>query len=94
MNELDNLRAKSRQFTKIIILEFAYCSLLYFVFKVFLPQSGWIRLLYLILLILPPFIYNIACYMKNKRNSDGYLANNAVMIQVLVVIFILRFLLN
>ena len=43
MEEVDRLRMKSKNLAKIIIVEFAYCSFLYFAYKAFLNQTNLIN---------------------------------------------------
>ena len=60
MNEIETIKIKSKNLAKVIIAEFAYCSFLYFGFKVFLKKSNLIDIIYLGLLIVLPFF--LTCF--------------------------------
>ena len=93
-NEILNLKANSKKFTKIIVLEIVYCSILFFVFKVFLIQKPSINWIFLTLLLTISAACNVNVYIKynNKNNTSG--ANNVVVFQLLLLLFTFKFLIN
>lgn len=93
-NEILNLKANSKKFTKIIVLEIAYCSILFFVFKVFLIQNPLINWIFLTLLLTIPAACNVNLYIRylNKNNTSA--ANNVVVIQLLILLFTCKFFIN
>jgi hypothetical protein len=92
MDEINKIRVKSRNLSKIIIVEFAYCALLYFVYKVYIIQSDLTSWIYLGLLIVLPLVFNLYLYLKNKKNSDWLEANNLIIVQILILMFSFKFL--
>jgi len=94
MNEIQTIRIKSKNLAKVIIAEFAYCSFLYFGFKVFLIQSNFIDILYLGLLIILPFVFNLFLYFKTKKSSKFIDAHNLVIVQILILFYSFKFLIS
>ena len=94
MNEIQTIRIKSKNLAKVIIAEFAYCFFLYFGFKVFLRQSNFIDILYLGLLIILPFVFNLFLYFKTKKSSQFIDAHNLVIVQILILFYSFKFLIS
>ena len=92
MNELDKIRSKSKNFTKIIILEFAYCSIIYSFYKILSVQENIIYWVYLFLILALPFVLNIYLYLNHKKNTDFVQSSNIIIIQILLFIFSFKFL--
>ena len=69
VNEIDKIREKSKKLAKLIIAEFAYCSILYFIYKCFLKQANTTDLIYLLLLVLLPLAFNIYLYFRSKKKK-------------------------
>jgi hypothetical protein len=93
MNELDKIRLKSKNFTKMLVLEFTYCSFLFFggykILSIQLISFFWF---YIFLLICFPFVFNTYFYLKSKKNLDLLESNNIIIVQILVLIFSFKFL--
>ena len=89
---MEDIRLKSRNLTKILIVEFAYCSILYFAYNVFIIKSKATAFIYVALLIILPFILNIYIYLRSKKKSNVIDANYAIIVQILVLIFSVKFL--
>ena len=89
---LDKIRLQSKNFSKLVISEFAYCSILFFMYKVSALQSNLIFGFYIGLLIIFPLIINSFLYFKSKKNVDLLNASNIVIAQILILIFSFKFL--
>lgn len=92
--EQNHIKTKFKNFTKIIVLEIAYCSILYLVYNVLLLHTNIINLVYLTLLFAFPFFLNIYLFISYKRKADTIQTNNIVIIQILVLFFCLKFLIH
>ncbi len=94
MNEIEKVRKQSKNLTKIIIIEFAYCSILYFIFKAFVKQSNLINCIYLGMLLILPLVFNIYLYLKSKKNTSLLEKNNLIIVQILIFMFSFKFLIQ
>ena len=94
MNEIETIKIKSKNLAKVIIAEFAYCSFLYFGYKVFLKKSNLIDIIYLGLLIVLPFVFNMFLYFRSKKNSNFIDAHNLVIVQILILFYSFKFLIS
>ncbi len=94
MDGINKIRVKSRNLTKIIIVEFAYCALLYFVYKVYILQSSITHSIYIGLLIVLPLVFNLYLYLENKKKSIWLEANNLIIVQILILMFSIKFLIR
>lgn len=92
MNEIDKIRTYSKNFTKIIVLEFFYCSILFFLKKIFIIQSVLTNRIYIILLIIIPIIFNVFLYLRNKKKERLIETNYVIIIQILVLYYSFKFL--
>ena len=93
-NEILNLKANSKKFTKIIVFEIAYCSILFFVFKVFLIQNLFTNWIFLTLFFTIPAAFNVNLYINFPKKNNTSEANNVVVIQLLLLLFTFKFLIN
>ena len=94
MEELNKIRIKSKNITKIIIIEFTFCTLLYFTDKVFFKQSNLINCIYLGLLVVLPLGCNSYMYFWSKKKTDFIEANNLIIVQILVLFYSCKFLIG
>jgi hypothetical protein len=92
MNELDKIKTKSKSFSKIIILEFAYCSLTYCLYKIFPFKGHILYWIYIFILVAIPVTFNTYLYLNYKKKADFLQANNILIIQILLLIFTFKFL--
>lgn len=92
--EQNYIKDKFKKFTKITVLEIAYCSTLYLVFNVLLLHTDIIYLVYLTLLFTFPFFLNIYLFIRFKRKEDTIQTNNIVIIQILVLLYCIKFLIH
>ena len=94
MTEIDNIRKKFRHSSKIMVAEFAYCALLFFVYHACFLPSKRMAVFYVFLLIALPLGLNVYIYLKNRKIPDVILASQAVITQILILIFSFKFLIK
>ena len=87
-------KIKSKNLTKVIIAEFAYCSFLYFGYKVFLKQSNLVDVIYLGLLIILPFVFNLFLYFRSKKSLNFIDPHSLVIVQILILFYSFKFLIS
>jgi hypothetical protein len=92
MNELEQIKKKSKSFSKIIILEFAYATFIYSLYKILSIKDSQTYWLYISILFIPSLMTNIYLYLKYKKNADFVQSNNILVIQILLAIFSFKFL--
>jgi hypothetical protein len=92
MNKLGKIKTKQKSFSKIIILEFAYCSFVYCLYKIFPFKGDILFWLYIFILIAIPVTFNAYLYLNYKKKADFVQANHILIIQILLLIFTFKFL--
>lgn len=88
--EIDEIRIKSRFFSRLLIFEVAYCSVWYMFFAVCISKSKFLFSAYISALIVLPFVLNIYLYRKSIKNQDYIQANNVIIIQILILFLLFK----
>lgn len=96
MEEIKKVKLNSKHFTRILILEFLYCLVVFFCFNLIPFQKSLdigrainiIFIYYAIILILPTG-YNILQIIKAKRSNDYGKISNHFIVEILVIFFVL-----
>jgi hypothetical protein len=101
LSELNKVKSTSKHFSKIVILEFGYCFVIYFSFKL-LPflnhktldiQNALTEILiYLSLLYALPLIYNVFKIIQSRRIGEYGKLNNYILCEFLIIILVYKFL--
>ena len=92
-NDMFNQKGNSKNFTKIIVLEIAFCSILFFIFNVLLIHNTLLHWIYLVLLFAFPLTINIYLYINFKKVNSSQ-CNDIAIIQMLVLLFCIKFLIG
>lgn len=92
MNEIDKIRVQSKNLARLIIVEFGYGTVLYFILKAFIIQTDLITMIYVGLLFVVPLAFNIYVYYKSKKNTKLPQTYHLIIAQILILIFSFQFL--
>lgn len=94
MDELKKIKRQSKNLAKVMVAEFGYCSILYFIYKAFIKQTALTNWIYIALLIILPLAFNIFLYIKSKKQSIMIESNNIIIVQILILFFSLKILIK
>lgn len=95
MKNLEKVKLNSKEFTKILLIEYSYCLAIYFSFTLIPFQKSldigraikFILIYYAITLIIPT-IFNVVQIIKAKRNNDYARISNYLIIQTLIIFLV------
>ena len=88
--EVNKIRIKSKFFSRLLILEAAYCSVWYMFFAICISKSKFLFSACLSVLIILPFLLNVYVYRKSIKNQDYIQANNVIIIQILIFFLLFK----
>lgn len=90
---IDTVRANSKHLSNLLLLEFAYCILLFTSKTFFLEDLTVVKIAYLLLILPVPIVFNIFCYLNFKRKTEFEKANNFLIVGILLIMLTTTFLL-
>ena len=95
MKDIEKVKLNSKEFTIILLIEYSYCLGVYFCFTLIPFQKSLdieraikFALIYYIISLITPTVFNILQIIKAKRNNDYGKLSNYLIIQILIIFLV------